>query len=244
MSRPTDTRFTSVETGGGELLVTGAMKDSPVQVGDIIVSVNGKRFLGLKDELQDPGERRLEVIDVHTGKLRALTSKRQEPEDAGTHPVFSNVLLALFYLISGIARRAKSSSDDPASEKIHALLRQRRILADHLRGYILSKRALEDLIDGLLNEQQARHQREISELNDRLAATAEALGAEKAERILEGVARVALSERLKQEQETTARLDSVVRRLAARPRIKRGTTHVEIGGTVYRNRTLAKGVRS
>ncbi len=120
------------------------------------------------------------------------------------------------------------------------LLRQRRILADHLRGYILSKRALEEL----LYEQQARHQREISELNDRLAATAEALGAEKAERILEGVARVALSERLEQEKETTARLDSVVRRLAARPRIKRGTTHVEIGGTVYRNRTLAKGVRS
>lgn len=113
------------------------------------------------------------------------------------------------------------------------LLRQRRILADHLRGYILSKRALEEL----LYEQQARHQREISELNDRLAATSEALGAEKAERILEGVARITLSERLKQEQETTSRLDSVVRRLAARPRIKRGTTHVEIGGTVYRNRT-------
>lgn len=64
-------------------------------------------------------------------------------------------------------RRGVTSTSVPDSR----LLRQRRILADHLRECIRTKRGLEVLLD----DQWNRHQREISELNDRLAATSCAL---------------------------------------------------------------------
>ncbi|MEK7392395.1 MAG: hypothetical protein AAB214_07490 [Fibrobacterota bacterium] len=98
------------------------------------------------------------------------------------------------------------------------LLRQRLTLARHLRSANLALRSA---------------RQELTEAHDRLAATSTKLGDAM-------TANFVLEVKLQTERETSARLEGVVRRMATRPRIKRGTTHVEIAGVLFSNRTGAR----
>lgn len=138
------------------------------------------------------------------------------------------------------------------------LLRQRRILADHLRECIRTNRVLcgtlaatqdarrrdSDERDARFADAHGRYRREVDELTNRLAATANALGDAKADLVIEKIANATLAEQLQHEQESNSRLEAKVHRLSSRPRMRRGTTHVEIGGIVYRNRTGLRAVHA
>lgn len=131
------------------------------------------------------------------------------------------------------------------------LLRQRRILANHLRECIRTNRTLCGTLaatqdarrrdsgewDARFADAHGRYRREVDELTNRLAATANALGDAKADLAIEKIANATLAEQLQHEQESNARMEAKLRRLSARPRVRRGTTHIEIGGLTFRNRT-------
>lgn len=205
----------------GAIFVTGYGRDSKLHVGDIIASANGvSMWPDIEEEFKKPGALDLIVMSV-TGKksLRLNIGGNQRGHEGA---VRSNLNQALFWRIFWEHRSANNPSLDPEIEQLRTITRQRRTLANHLHTTLRALRST---------------RQELADALDRLAVTAEALGEEKTERILEYVARITLSENLKKEQETNTRLDAVVRRLSARPRIKRGTTHVEIGGIVFRNRT-------
>jgi hypothetical protein len=191
-----------------------------VQVGDVIVSVNGVTGPRLMEiSATDDQPLVMEIARAYPPGMIRITRRK----------IPSNTIIpespSCDVIIGALVRACILNATNPQRSESGRLLRQRRILADHLRATLRALRST---------------RQELADSQSRLAATAEALGEEKTERILEHVARITLSENLKKEQETSARLDSVVRRLSARPRIKRGTTHVEIGGIVFRNRTSTR----
>lgn len=199
-------------------IVTDRDRDSLLGAGDLIISVNGKRD-NVGAELQNLSyPATLEVVSplgAKTGISQVVLRSGNVRE--GGHPA-----LAAFWIATGLEQLARQNMKfcTPAKveESRRRLLRQRRILAKHLRDALESNRQLFD---------------NLTETQDRLAATATQLGAEKFERFH-------VTQQLKAEKETVARLDFTVRRLQSRPRAKRTTTHVEIAGLVFRNRTGAR----
>lgn len=203
-------------------IVTGRGRDSVFSAGDLIVSVNGDRLGDVGESLKKlPLPAVIEFVKPwgKVPQLSRVTLTSIELEEGAT-PI--HIAIAELWAVEGLGKLALNSLEfrTPAEDASisQSLLRQRRILSDNMRGILRGLRAT---------------RQELTETQDRLAATSTKLGDAL-------TANFVLEVKLQEERETSARLEAVVRRMAARPRAKRTTTHVEIAGLVFRNRTGAR----
>lgn len=206
-------------------LVTGRGRDSDLRLGDIVISVNGRREGPINDALQKVGKKALEVIDAHSGLIKRITV---ESNHGGTGDAREDAAMAYHWVIYGASRRAIKEpfrQPDDLDRTNQSLLRQRRILANHLRECIKSNRAAHSCI-------AATSLRLGSEISDKVA-TIEALRAERDALELE---RNELKARLFESNRSRERMVNDIERLSKAAN-RRRITHIKLGNELFRNRT-------
>jgi hypothetical protein len=214
-------------------LVTGSGRDSLVNAGDLVISVNGRRGSNVCADLLQRVDRALEVVDAQTGAIRRVAL----PADSGGPGADSKTSQAYFWVLDGLYRRAvladqirRPGDKDAAYRKLLHLLRQRRTLARHLHDALGSSRALRAELD----ESQSRAAATALRLGEELAAKAAEIES------LQGRIDALAADR----RDLLTKLEEahrIIDRLAKRPAAStRRVTHVKLGNELFRNLTGAR----
>ena len=224
---------------GRHMLVTNVDAGGPgvIRVNDVIISINGQTEWSLaRKEWRSSGPQTFRVLRAGAPDIITLTCgirpERDGDSEAATELThrwtWDRIQDTLSFFIDGHIAVSKS----PSFASWRRLLRQRSILANHLRDALRDSRAL---------------RAELDESQSRAAATALRLGNEIAENstdidvLRNHIAAVtadrnALRERLDEAHRTTDRLTA---RLSKQGRTRR-VTHIKLGNELFLNRTGAR----
>lgn len=221
----------------GEAVVYYAKPESPLHVGDIILSVNGAEgFNEIAEQLSARLDIEYEVVRPGCqGVLRFKLPRRgkpyRSPAPSFCYEAFLKALLGL------ILDRARKEDLDPFVSA--RLLRQRRILAGHLREAIIANHVLRaemrasqiragEVASEMMNEISS-HRTDMLIKNmeiEKITAERDALELERNE----------LKARLFESNRSRERMVNDIERLSKAAN-RRRITHIRLGNELFRNRT-------